>query len=468
MPKAASGDQSRSEQSDPQVDPRWAWDAYEPSQQAPWNLQRAAHLYRRAGFGAPWRKLQQALDQGCHASVELLLAGEGNSAAFYEEVQSTVAALSGTSNRQDLPGWWLYVMLNTPHPLLEQMTLLWHNHFATSAAKVTTAGLMFRQNALLRKYALGKFGPLLSEMAKDPAMLIWLDSTTNRKSRPNENFAREVMELFSLGVGNYTEADIKEAARAFTGWEIRQGSFHVNKHQHDTGMKTVLGQRGPWNGEDVVRILLDQPAAGRFLAGKVYRHLVSDDEPPAALLEPLAVELRKREYDMRWLVGTILRSNFFYSDHAIRQKIKPPVDFAVGLVRALEGTTSSYGLVAELENLGQAVFYPPNVKGWNGGTDWITTSTLIARANLVWALVSNRDDRFANKISLAKLKALDGLTSPAQIARRLVDLLIAGPIPDHVTVQLAALAGDSSTDDREQRLARVVHAIATLPEFQLS
>jgi uncharacterized protein (DUF1800 family) len=447
------------------IDPQWAWAALRPTAAQPWSLEQAAHLYRRAAFAANWSELTQARERGCEATVELLLEGGPDQGLFYDEARSTAEALSGSNNRQDLPAWWLHLMLHTPHPLREKLTLFWHGHFATSAAKVNDARLMYRQNELLRKYALGSFRPLLAEMARDPAMLYWLDSTTNRKLHPNENFAREVMELFSLGLGHYSEDDIQQAARAFTGWEVRYATFRFNRHQHDAGTKVVLGQRGTFDGEDLIGILLNQPAASRFLVGKLYRYLVSDEDPPERLLDPLVAGYRSHDYDTRWLVGTILRSNFFYGPHAMRRQIKPPVDFAIGLVRALEGTTNAYALAGDLVDLGQAVFYPPNVKGWDGGLSWINASTLLCRANLAWALVGGVDSRYVDRVQLEKLAALEGQTKPAQAARRLADLLIAGPLPDETYVQLTTLA---TGQDRSESLARVVQAIATLPEFQLA
>jgi hypothetical protein len=448
------------------LDSDWAWGTYQSTSKDPWNLARASHLYRRAGWSANWRQLQQAVSAGCESTVELFLSGETGQEKFYAENQSTVESLLGSGNARDLPAWWLYVLLHTPHSLLEKMTLFWHGHFATSAAKVTDARLMYRQHAILRRFALGKFGPMLTEMAKDPAMLLWLDSATNRKSHPNENFAREVMELFSLGLGHYTEQDIKEAARAFTGWEVRHGAIKFIAYQHDDGEKTVLGQKGRWNGDDVVRILLEQPAAGRFLVRKIFRYLVNETvEAPAALIDPLAEQYRKQQYDTLWLMRKILSSNLFYSGHAMGQKIKAPVEFVVGLIRSLEGTTNALALTDDLKPLGQSLFNPPNVKGWNGGVEWINSSTLVARANLVWNLASGSGP-YANRLKLDQLSALRGIEEPARIVQRLTELLLGTTLPDEVNVQLVALAGGG--EDQRLRIARIVQAIATLPEFQLA
>lgn len=451
------------------VDPAWAWAQFEPGPQNPWSLELAAHLYRRAAFAANWTQLQEAVAIGPNAAVEQLLAGGAGTEEFYRRVEASIQALLASGSAQHLPAWWLYVMLQTPHPLREKLTLFWHGHFATSIAKVTDPKLMYDQHVILRRNALGSFGPMLLETSRDPAMLLWLDAANNRKAHPNENFAREVMELFSLGLGNYTEKDIQEAARAFTGWEVRVGRFRVNRAQHDDGPKTVLGQTGAWNGEDVIRILLEQPATGRFLVRKLCRYLVSDTEtPPDALVEPLAAEFSQRQHDIGWLVGTMLRSNLFYSPAAVRQKVKAPVDFAIGLLRALEGTTNSYSLADDLRDLGQAVFFPPNVKGWDGGAEWINSATLLSRANLVWALTSGTDGRYGEKVPLPPLVARHVPRGGAgEVARWAGQLLLSEPLADEVHVQLAALAGDRSGSE-QQRLARVVQAIATLPEFQLA
>lgn len=450
-----------------QVDPTWAWSVFEPDAAAQWDLGRAAHLYRRAGFAANWNELQEAVAAGCRATVERLLAGNSANDGFYEQARRSVESLLATGNPAQVAAWWLNVMLQTPHPLLEKLTLFWHGHFATSAAKVTDARMMYAQNDILRRHALGHFGDLLAEVSKDPAMLVWLDSTTNHKAHPNENFAREVMELFCLGLGNYSEHDIKEAARAFTGWELRRGEFRFNAAQHDEGEKTVLGQTGRFTGDDVLRILLAQPATGRFLVRKFFRYLVSETaDPPPALVEPLADGLRQRSYDIRWLVSTILSSRLFYSPHALRQRVKSPVELAVGLLRSLEGSVNCYALSDDLRDLGQGVLFPPNVKGWDGGTAWINSSSLVGRANLVWGLL-NGNGRLKGRVHPQRLPALQGIDQPAQIVARLAELLICTPLCDEVRIQLTAVAADRQDDDHLQ-VARVIQAIATLPEFELA
>ncbi|MBI1900775.1 MAG: DUF1800 domain-containing protein [Planctomycetia bacterium] len=450
------------------VDPAWAWAAYEPSAEMPWNFARAAHLYRRAVFGGTWAQLQAAVKDGPQPTVERLLAGDAakDHALFYRQATGMARTVLATGNTQSLPPWWLYVLRHTPHPLLEKLTLFWHGHFATSASKVTNGKLMFRQNQLLRQHARSKFEPLVQGLSKDPAMLIWLDSATNRKAHPNENYSREVMELFCLGLGAYTENDIKQAARAFTGWEVRGEQFFFNVRQHDTGQKTVLGEKGNLNGDDVVRILLKQPAAGRFLAGKVYHLLVSDAAPPEKLLTPLAQGYRDHEYDTSWLVGTILRSNLFFSQHALQQRIKSPVELAIGLLRSLDAPANFVALADDLRPLGQDVFFPPNVKGWDGGVEWINSAALLGRANLVWAIVAGQDERYGNKVRLQEMIAEAGVKPGAEAARFFVELLLSVPLPDETMVQLTTVSSQADGDEH-LALARIVQAVAALPEFQL-
>jgi hypothetical protein len=457
------------------VDPAWAWEPYEPSKSRPWTAELAAHLYRRAAFGASWRELQAAVAAGPKASLELLLNGTGKTEVaatgeFYNAARSTIAALLGLGGDDDLPAWWLYLMIHSPRPALEKLTLFWHGHFATSAAKVTDPSLMLAQNELLRKHAFGEFRTLLRGITRDTAMLLWLDSATNRKNRPNENFAREVMELFALGVGNYTERDIKEAARCFTGWEVHNNRFWVNAAQHDGGEKSVLGARGEFDGDGLIDVLLRQPAAAKFLVRKLFRFYVADElEGGAAgdaLLEPLVDDLRKHDYDVGRLLRRMLASNYFFSPHSLLRRIKSPVEFAVGLVRALEGHTDHYALTADLTSLGQRVFYPPNVKGWNGGREWINAHSVLSRINLAGALVA-ADGRYAGKFGLAKSPAIQGISDDAALVRRLIELLLTTEPKPTIVDGLTAAAQRRDKEDDAARLARTVQAIASLPEFQL-
>ena len=281
----------------------------------------------------------------------------------------------------ELRGWWLQEMLTTPSPLSEKMTLFWHNHFVSSQQKVRSPRLMYRQNLLLRTHALGNFGAFLHAIARDPAMVIYLDNASNRKARPNENFARELMELFTLGEGRYTEQDVKEAARAFTGWSIdpATGEFMFRPMQHDEGVKTVLGRSGNFNGGAVLDVLLDRPETAEFIVAKLWREFVSPNPDPVEV-KRIAQRFRDSRYDIAVALRAVLVSDAFYARAHRASLVKSPVDLVVGTLRQFRFTTGEpLPFVFTTGQLGQNLFAPPNVKGWPGGEAWINSTTLLAR-----------------------------------------------------------------------------------------
>lgn len=447
------------------IDPDWAWAEYQPSPEVPWDLRTAAHLFRRAGFGANRTELRAAVEAGPHNSVNAVLQGTVEPADYLNEIDSLASASLASGNVENLSAWWAYRMLSTPAQLLEKMTLFWHGHFATSAAKVDDSKLMFAQNSLLREYALGDFSELLLEISRDPAMLIYLDSASNRKAHPNENYAREIMELFCLGEGNYSEQDIRELARCFTGWEVKREKFRFNRYQHDTGTKTILGETGKFGGEKGVSIVADQPAAPLFIAMKLVRFFVMDEpEPTAALLAPLAQELLDNNMQVAAVVRRIFSSNLFFSRLAIGRKVRSPVEFAIGFLRSLEGSTNSYELAGWLKTLGQGLLYPPSVKGWDGGRTWINSSTLLGRSNLIRDLLDSDKTRFG-KESLQDYLSGQEVHSVDQMIDLFQETLFAVSIPAAARNRIRQLAGDGKD---ESRLKDTVHALCTLPEFQLA
>jgi uncharacterized protein (DUF1800 family) len=276
------------------------------------------------------------------------------------------------------------------------MTLFWHNHFTSSLQKVRSPALMYRQNVLLRKHALGNFGELLHAVSRDPAMLIYLDSATNRRGQPNENFARELMELFTLGEGRYGEQDIKEAARAFTGWSIDldSGEFRFRPLRHDHGSKTVLG-RAVDTGDEVLDILLAQPATAEFVAGKLWREFVSPQPQPEELKRVAAV-LRDSRYDVRAALRALLLTPAFWAPENRGALIKSPADLVVGTLRQFDiGFSDPLPFVFLLRALGQDLFSPPNVKGWPGGEAWINSTTLLARKQFLDRVFRVEETRMA-------------------------------------------------------------------------
>ncbi|UCF17095.1 MAG: DUF1800 domain-containing protein, partial [Phycisphaerales bacterium] len=376
------------------TDPRWAWAVYEPDADRPWNLARAGHLYRRAAFGGSWDQLQKALCDGPQQTIDKLLRPQGDTAGFdqthdeYEEATGSV---------DQLRAWWLRRMIQTPHPLQEKMTLFWHGYFATNAEKVKSARLMQQHVRLLRSEALGSFGALLEGISRDPAMLLWLGAEANRKARPNDNLARALLETISLGTENCTESDIREASRAFTGWFLLRNRLRYIAREHDDGVKQILGQQGRFTSEDVLRIILDQPETSRRIVRKLYRWLISETRQPSqVLLRPLA-ESFATDYDVSKLVETMLRSNLFFSASAYRGRIKCPVEFALGIIKALEAMVSATQLAGDLADLGQNLCHPPTVNGWAGGRHWVDSAAIAGRDNLAWAMLRGSDP-YGNKL----------------------------------------------------------------------
>jgi hypothetical protein len=460
------------------IDPRWAWQPYRPSPEAPWNLQRVGHLYRRAAFGATHGELETGLKAGPEALVVQLLKGGPGLVEFDADMEPLAANIARYNDAIHLRAWWLTRMLHSPHPLQEKITLFWHNHFATSYAKVQSARFMLGQYRLMRRHALGSFAELLREMSSDPAMMIWLDTRDSKKGNPNENYARELMELFSLGIGHYTEQDIRQAARAFTGWEIQGTKAVFNARQHDNGEKTVLGQTGNWNADDIVRICLEQKSAAPFLVGKLYRFLISETVTPTPeLLEPLAAQFRKSGYDFSAVVKTMLSSNLFFSPQVYRTRIKSPVDFVLNIVRGLEGKIGATALAQALEQLGQNLFSPPSVKGWDGGRSWLNGQTLLFRQNLALALTSTEDARFGRRCDPAELARRHHKKTDAELVDSLLELFLQGDVSaeermrlldyQHQAHKLPAPVYWSEQDIADHRVRSLCHLVLTLPQFQL-
>jgi uncharacterized protein (DUF1800 family) len=372
----------------------------------------ARHLLNRTGFAATDAEIRDFASLERAAAVDRILAGARREAslkppAFVDGPFVPFRPLTGMSEedrqkevrrRTDeafgIREWWLREMLATPSPFTERMTLFWHGHFATSLQKVYSAKLMYGQNELLRREALGNFGAMLHGIARDPAMLIYLDNAGSRKEAPNENFAREVMELFTLGEGHYGERDVKEAARAFTGYSLERetGTFRWRPMLHDRGEKTVLGQTGRFEGKDVIDILLARPETAEFITAKLWKEFVSPT-PNAKDVQRLAGTFRDARYEVKPLMRAMLLTEAFWADENRGVLVKSPVELVVGTLRLFQVQAIDLRpAVIACAALGQNPFAPPNVKGWPGGEAWINSSTLLGRKQLVERMLTN-DDR---------------------------------------------------------------------------
>ena len=381
---------------------------------ARWDERAATHLLNRAAFGGTPEEIAATTAKGLEGAVRDLIevgatacdvsapdwARPRDLRAIRTEARSAKQSGDVSKMREarkmegdellDLRRWWLERIAITPAPLLEKMTLFWHGHFATSAEKVKDGYWMWLQNDTLRHHALGNFVALTKAISRDPAMMIYLDLPQSRREHPNENWARELMELFTVGIGNYTERDVRESARAFTGYRLDLATqrFRFAPNQHDAGAKNFLGRAGNFNGDDIIDILTKQPACAEFIGRKVCRYFI-EDEPSVQLVNLLAERIRAHNFEMKPLLWEILCSAEFYSERVMRGQIKSPTQFIVQACKVL-GCELPGPHVAQnaMRQMGQILFAPPNVKGWDGGKSWISTSTLLFRNNFANYLIN--------------------------------------------------------------------------------
>jgi uncharacterized protein (DUF1800 family) len=387
--------------------------------QAPLGIDGARILLSRTGFGATPAEIAAFAPLTRSAAVERLLAATVVRAAtppppgladvdMLARPPRDVSDAARQAFRRAqvkeglaLRAWWLREMLSTPSPLSERMTLFWHDHFATSQRKVRLAALMYRQNATLRANAVGNFGVLLHVVARDPAMMIWLDTVQNRRGHPNENFAREVMELFTLGEGHYGEQDVQEAARAFTGWSIDRasGAFGFRPRLHDNGMKTVLGHTGNFDGDGVLDVIVREPRTAQFITEALWREFVSPDPDPQTVAR-IAARFRASGYDIKVALRDLFNGDAMYTAAARGVQVKSPVDLVVGTLHTLGVAPDNLlPYAAACAGMGQNLFAPPNVRGWPGGEAWINSGTLLARKQFLARIA--RADNFGVPVDAA-------------------------------------------------------------------
>lgn len=449
-----------------------------------WNERTVAHLLRRVGFSATQEEIKFYLDMGQNRAIDYILNYE---AIDDSEVDKTIE--QAKLNLEKLTGIsaeWLIRMVYTKRPLQEKMTLFWHGHFATAFSKVKMTDLMRNQIAMFRRLALGNFEQMLLEVSKDPAMIIWLDNNTNTKGKPNENYARELMELFSMGVGNYTEDDVKEAARAFTGWTVSRRdnfAFVFDSRNHDFGQKTVLGQTGPFNGDDVVKIVAAHEATSRYIPKKLFEFFVYP-APKDSVVDRLSQVYKSSGYSIKEIMKSILTSEEFYSNKAFYALVKSPIEYVVGTLRMLKArlATANNGelglrdIFATLSAQGQILYSPPSVKGWDPGLAWINTATLLERYNYSNTLTSNRTSRG----TVIDPKAL--LPSNVQTSKQVVDFYLkqlglydvdastSKNLKKYLDLNDDGTKGKFKLDDAsiDKKVRGLIHLILSLPDYQLN
>ena len=372
-----------------------------------WDLPKARHLLNRAGFGVPHALAIRLSEMAPEAAVDHLLNYESISFDFpppdflvpptSNKERGEARKTMGEEERRELQqkmqreereaiqklrGWWLQRMRATPRPLEEKMALLWHGHFATSAQKVKASEVNYALNEVFRTHATGNFKRLTTEVGQSRCMLRYLDNDRSTKKQPNENWARELMELFTLGQGHYTEDDIKASARAFTGWSTDGLTFAFNITNHDAGSKTFMGRTGDFDGWNILDILFEQPALGTFICGKLYKFFAAE-EVDAAAVEALAETFRTGRYELKPVLRELFLSEAFYSPQVMGTQIKSPAHLVVKLTHDLSlGSVPPPAMAQATATLGQNIFLPPNVKGWDGNRAWINANTLLLRYNL--------------------------------------------------------------------------------------
>lgn len=500
---------------------------------AEWSLAHVRHLVDRVGFGATPRQLEELRALGPEGAVDALLSGltNGQAPASYDlekvgkkfrenamsamadgepRTEEEIAALKKQLVKEDREqfvdyrGFWFEQMVTTSDPVREKLALFWHGYFTSAQREVKNSYLMAHQIELYRSSGALSFRDLLHRASKEPAMIEYLNNDQNKKQAPNENFAREVMELFTMGPGNYSERDIKEAARAFTGWQQKAGEFVFARGRHDFGEKEFLGRKGRFEGDQILDILLEQEATPRFVAKKLFEFYVHPDPSPQ-LVDELAKRLRSLDYATLPFLRTLFLSREFYSQDAQGALFKSPVEFVVSTLRRLEIDPPSGKFLAEASTLlGQELLNPPNVKGWEGGESWISASTLLQRANVARILVFgerafDREELKKRRGSLKQgggkalaqfqaLRELKGWRPELKLGERVGDcdtateavirisdrLLPVAPSKETIQelAQYAAPFGDDAFDARQPEtqalLEDVVHLVLCLPEYQLN
>jgi hypothetical protein len=471
----------------------------------PWNRTKAAHLLGRAGFGGTPDEIERLAALPFPAAVDSLLnfasvvEADFPAVDFSELRQLYVEFLRLRQSRageqalrqqnqrivraniqkfQELRANWAARMIRTRRPLQERLVLFWHGLLVSGLPEVRIAEHMAMQLDLFRRSAAGNFKQLILDISRDPAMLGYLDNNTNRKGRPNENYARELMELFTLGVGNYTERDVKEAARAFTGWTFAGNQFVFQRNQHDEGPKTFLGRTGNFDGTDIIDMIFDQPAAARYLPRRLFEHFAYLG-PEEAVVEELAGIFKRANWGVQPLLRAIFQSDLFYSEKTMRAQVKSPARLVVGAVRATGAQIPPQALVRAMDLMGQALLYPPNVGGWPAGKGWINTATILVRYNFSNLLLGGAMPGVGGRRQApARIDWLDASKAKTcgDVVDQLVDRLLQAPLDPRRRWGLLRALGTNREEApfvldgerTQQQLRSAVHLLMSTPEYQLA
>ena len=469
-----------------------------------------AHLLRRAGFGATRDELEGYIAKGYEATVEELLNPESAPEGLEDEdlVRRYHVGENSLMYLEDAQSYWMYRMVHTQRPLEEKMALFWHGVFATGYTKLNQPKAILNQIQMFRRCGMGSFHDLLLEVSRDPAMVFWLDNKDSHKDAVNENFGRELLELFSMGVGNYTEDDVREASRAFTGWTMLNADLHTARasrdsvwpygrldwqfrymdEDHDHAEKSFLGHAGAFNGEDIIDIICRQPSAAAFVSRHLYNFFVADEPqvpawqtvPPGdpEAITALTDTFVTSGYDIRSALRVLFNSDFF--KNAAFARVKSPAEFVVGTVR-MAGThpfpgPTDISLPVQTTYMGQQLLDPPSVEGWHTGTEWIVTGSLVDRVNFAVKQLGDLDSPGV-RATIDRIKARTKVLSPEELVDSCLDLmgpLTASESTRHELVEHAALRGDiafrapDEATSSEERIREMMQLIVSTREYQLA
>ena len=462
-------------------------------------LRLMAHLMRRAGFTATRKELEYYNTQGYNQTVEKLLHPQGSSHLPDDIIRRYHVGQYELRQLDEAGAYWMYRMITTENPLEEKMALFWHGLFATGYSKLNQARVLLNQVDMFRKYGLGSFKDLLIELSKDPAMIIWLDNNENHNGAINENYGRELLELFSMGIGNYSEQDIKECAKAFTGWTVKNADYMAMRaskdsiwpygriawhyeyraDDHDTGVKEFLDQKGTFNGEEVVEIIVRQEATARFISTRLFQFFVSDEINSAGekLIKAMMNEYFDSDFNISCVMRVLLTSEYFKSDAAFYSRVKAPVESVVGTARLAgsynEPTLNVHSLWSQATFMGQGLLSPPTVEGWHEGTEWIDSGALVERVNFVSNELSNTENPGIKFMIDTILNRLETPITPENAVDNCLDLI--GPIevePDTygglMEFAYDFLRHNRSNDKDRNLIANMLGMIGATREYQLA
>jgi hypothetical protein len=453
--------------------PEDALSPFVPGDREPFDHARLCHLLRRAAIAVSPQRLEAFAGLGPGEAVDRLMGYDPADDRPYEGLLTGLSgSLSPIYSADQAQQWWLMRMLDTPRPLQERVALFWHNHFATSTGKVRQSALVSRQIDLFRRQGLGNFRELVLGVTKDPAMLLWLDGSKNKRGRPNENYAREVMELFTLGIGHYTERDVQELARAFTGYQVLDETVAFYPAAFDDGEKTVLGKTGKLDAESAVDLLLSQAAAPKFIAWKLLREFVHP-VPEQGQVDHYAARLVHYGWEIKPVLREILTSRLFFSDWARGSKIKSPCELVVGSMLALECRKDASFAQQSMVRMGQALLAPPSVKGWDGEEIWINANTLLQRYNFGLDLLNRQDAE-----RMVALYERRELRTPERIVDHLVGVLLDGVIGKYARARLVDYMGQDEGGKYKafklngemyaNRVRGAAHLMMCTPQYQVA